>query len=519
MVPATALAAGCTAPSAPGGSSDAGSMLLADGYEPESLHPLMGYAAEGAGKFYDGLLAFDGAGSLRPALAAEQPRSSPDARSWTVRLRKGVTFHDGSPFGAEDVVATYRAALDPRYASTVSSSFRMLDDVRAVDEHTVRFELAIPYTAWPSKLVLGIVPRRTLAEPRPLENSPLNTEPVGTGPYRLVQWRRGDQMIWKANQDYWGGAPAVREVTVVFATDDNTRAQRLRAGEFDGTVLPPVLADSVDGDGYRVVHHRTADYRAISLPNEHPVTGDPAMRKALNLAVDRDGMIRALLSGHGTPAFTPIPPTMRPWHDPSARFEFDRQRARRILDDAGWRTGSDGIRRRGGTRARFSVMYFADDSLRKDFARAFASDVRKIGVEVELSGVDRSAVPGRLRDEAIVLGGGNPIDPDEQSYLHLHSSVIGTGTYNNPSRYRNSTVDKALDGGRRETDPDRRAEFYHEMQRAYVADPGQVYLAFINHSYVLRTENWQGYRSVVEPHTHGTTWGPWWNLENWKPAR
>ncbi|MHA6805558.1 ABC transporter substrate-binding protein [Salinifilum ghardaiensis] len=511
---AGAVAAGCSAPSQPGARRD--SLLLADGFEPESLNPLLGYARQGAAKFYDGLLAFDGKSRLVPALAAEPPQSTPDARTWTVKLREGVRFHDGTPFDAEDVVATYRAAIDPAYASTVSSDFDVLADVEAVDPRTVRFHLTIPYAAWPSRMTTGIVPGEALAGPAALENSPLNTEPVGTGPYKLVEWRQGDQMVWEGNPDYWGGAPEIGRITVVFAEDDNTRAQRLISGEFDGTVLPPVLAERVGRDGYRTVHHSTADYRAISLPNDHPVAGDRAVRTALNLAVDREGMIKALLGGHGTPAHTPIPAIMGDNHEPRARFAFDRDRAREVLDEAGWRAGPDGIRERDGRRARFTVLYFADRSLRRDLATAFASDARSVGIEVELAGVDTSAVEGRLGTDGLVLGDGNPIDPDPQAYSSLHSSMIGTGTYNNPGRYRNAEVDAALDAARQELDPAKRAEHYRRMQRAYVADPGLVYLAFIDHSYVLREGDWTGYRGPVEPHTHGTTWGPWWNIEDWK---
>ncbi|MBA8825792.1 peptide/nickel transport system substrate-binding protein [Saccharopolyspora lacisalsi] len=514
----TLFGAGCSVPSKPGGDG-ADSMLLADGYEPDSLNPLLGYAHAGAAKFYDGLMAFDGKGSLLPALAAEPPVADEDARRWTVKLRGDVTFHDGTPFDAEDVVATYRAAIDPAYASTISSNFDMLDRVEALDPHTVRFDLKYPYVPWPARMVLGIVPAEKLAEPAPLTNSELNTKPVGTGPYQLVEWRQGERMVWRGNPDYWGGAPAIGEVTVVFATDDNTRAQRVRSGEFDGTVLPPVLAERVGTDSYRTVHHDTADYRAITLPSTHPVTGDPTVRTALNLAANRDGMIDALLGGHGIPGHTPIPPSMDRYHEPTARFAFDRKRAKGMLDAGGWRPGPDGVRRRGGQRAEFTVMYFADDSLRKQLAVAFASDAGEVGIEVRPAGVDRTEAASRIGTDAIVLGGGNPLDPDLQMYDSLHSSVIGTGTYNNPAQYRNAAVDAALDRGRHTTDSARRARYYKQAQTAYVADPGLVYLAFIQHSYVMRTGAWNGYEPVIEPHTHGTTWGPWWNVEDWTPQR
>ncbi|WP_438387420.1 ABC transporter substrate-binding protein [Actinopolyspora saharensis] len=507
----------CSAPSNRSG-TDPGSMLLADGYEPSSLNPLLGYARYGAAKFYDGLLAFDGNGELHPALAVEQPTPDEQARTWTVRLRRGVTFHDGAPFDAHDVVATYRAAIDPDYASTISSDLSMLDEVEAVDEHTVRFALNIPYAAWPSRMVMGILPRSALSEPVPQDRSPINTAPVGTGPYRLTEWRQGERMIWKANENYWGGAPAVGKITVVFATDDNTRAQRVQAGEFDGTVLPPRLAEQVGTAPYRTIHHDTADYRAIALPNDQPVTGDPVVRKALNLAVNRSAMISSLLGGHGTPAHTPVPESMDTYHEPAARFDFDQQRARRMLDEAGWRTGADGVRHKDGTEARFTVMYFADDTLRKQFAQAFASDAGKVGFRVELAGVQRSEAAERIGTDAIVLGGGSPLDPDIQMYSALHSSMIGTGTYKNPAKYRNSRVDSALDAGRRTVETAERARHYKEAQRAYAEDPGLVYLAFIQHSYVVRSGIWNGYASVVEPHTHGTTWGPWWNVEDWTPA-
>ena len=251
-----AALAACSAPTSGSTTADTvvDEMVLADDYEPDSLHPLLGYGVEGASRVFDGLVSYDADRRLQPALASELPQPSADGRSWTVRLREGVSFHDGSSFEAADVVATYRALLDPASASTETTTYSTVTGVSEIDSRTVRFDLAFPYSAFGHRLTLGVLPSEALAEPGPAEKSPLATDPIGTGPYRLAEWRQGERMVFEANDAYWGGAPRVRRITVVFAIDDNTRAQRMTLGEFDGTVLPPGLAHTFDGrDGYDVI--------------------------------------------------------------------------------------------------------------------------------------------------------------------------------------------------------------------------------------------------------------------------
>ncbi|MFN2495544.1 MAG: ABC transporter substrate-binding protein [Pseudonocardiaceae bacterium] len=515
-----ALAA-CSAPTSNSATSStpADEVVLADDYEPDSLHPLLGYGVEGASRIFDGLGSYGADRQLQPALASELPQPSADARSWTVRLRDGVTFHDGSSFEAADVVATYRALLDPASASTETTSYSMLAAVSEVDPRTVRFDLAFPYSAFAHRLTLGVLPSEALAEPGPAEKSVLATEPIGTGPYRLGEWRPGERMVFEANDAYWGGAPQVRRITIVFATDDNTRAQRMTLGEFDGTVLPPGLAHTFDRrDGYDVISHRSADYRTIMLPTGNPVTGDPAVRLALNHAANRQGMIDALLVGEGEPAYTPIAPALAEYADPSDTFAHDPGQARQILEQAGWVPGPDGTRQRAGQRAGFTLMYPASDTVRKDLAQAFASDARAVGIDVRLEGLGWEAIEPRMGADALVLGGGNPFDPDLASYALLHSSFAADG-FNNPGSYVNPDVDAALDVARRSTDPAQRTQAYRDFQRAYVADPGMVFLVFLRHTYAIKgsVQDYQarGYQEIVEPHSHGTGWGPWWNLDDW----
>ncbi|GLZ02538.1 hypothetical protein Acsp03_00050 [Actinomadura sp. NBRC 104412] len=510
---AAAMAVACAAPQ---DQTAQDGLVLADPYEDEALHPLMGFAEEGKGKIFDGLVTHDAQRRPQPALATTVPTPSADGKVWTVRLRSGVTFHDGSAFGPEDVIATYRTLLDPKAASPVASSYRMLEQVRQTGPGTVEFRLRYPYAPFVHKLTLGIVPSEALTGGK-LEASPFNSRPVGTGPYRFAEWRKGERLVLTANDRYWGGAPQIKKVTIVFVPDDNTRAQRMRRGDFDGTVLPPALAETFTGvEGMRVYGHDSADYRGVMLPQKNPVTGDLAIRRALNLAVDRDGMIRALLAGRGEPAYGPVPQVLREFADPSAVFRHDPAEAARILDAAGWRAGKDGVRFRGGEAARFTLMYPADDSVRKALAGGFASDAGKVGIKVDLVGLGWDAIEPRMKRDALLMGGGTPLDPDLVVYGLLHSSQAEDG-FNNPGSYQDTIVDTELDKARRATDTASRAQAYRAVQRRLVEDPPWVFLVFLMHTYVVRGQ-WSGYQPVVDPHAHGVPlWGPWWNLEKWAP--
>lgn len=524
---ATALAlgvvcvAGCSTPSPPGGENGT-SLVLADGYELGGYNPIAGYGAAGEAKMYDGLVRIgggDGLPDFEPALATSVPTPNADATVWTARLREGVTFSDGTSFDAADVVATYDAIADPASASEARSSFDMIESVEALDPTTVEFRLAYSYAAFATKLLIGIVPSEALAEPGPAVQSSLNTAPIGTGPYRLIDLS-AERAVFEANEDYWGGAPEMKQLTLLHVADDNTRAQRMAAGDIDGTNLPPLLAQTLDRrDSVSATANISADWRGISLPSGNPVAGDPAVRMALNLAANRQSMIDNVLGGHGRAASTPIPQVYGDAYEPAAQFPYDPQAAEEILADAGWVPGTDGIRVRDGQRAELTIMYNSVDTVRRDLAQAFASDALTVGVEVSLDALSWDRIDPRIDTDSTLLGGGEePYDPDTQAYSVLDSSFLAPGVgsiYDNASDYSNPEVDAALDVGRRSLDPQVRAAAYREVQRAYVADPGYVFLVFLDHTYVSKDSDWTMSGPVLEPHSHGVTWGPWWSLQTW----
>lgn len=496
---AVALVGACTGDPAPpaSGDPDGTSLVIAVAEEPANLSPLAGYAEHGSAKLYDGLVEFQNNLAPRPALAVELPAPSADGWSWTVRLRPGVTFADGSPFAAEDVVDTYRALLDPATKSPVRQRFSMLKNVTAVGVATVRFDLSAPYAAFPELLAMGIVSSESVG----------TQKPVGTGPYRLESWTKGAKMVLAANQSYWDGAPAIKKVTVEFVPDDETRAKLLRDGKVDGATLPPVLGDGFeDTDGMFVAVHSSAEVRAVVLPAGNPVTGDPGLRLALNYAVNRDAMVKGALGGKGRVADTPMPGILAEFVEPDAGYENDMTHALDSLAASGWLPGASGVRAKNGTQAAFTVRYATGDTVGGALAEAFAADARAIGVQVTPEAVSD---PAALASGPAVVSFGDPFDPDLALYTAFHSGTALGG-------YRNETVDTALATGRTTTDPAERATAYRKFQRAWVAAPGMVVLVAPNHTYVMR-ENWDGYQPVVDAASADFTWGAWWNLKDWNP--
>ncbi|MEV8533388.1 ABC transporter substrate-binding protein [Streptomyces sp. NPDC051211] len=523
-----ASAAACSKPAEGGasaGGDPASSVVVGIATEPESLSPLLGYGKDGNSKIFDGLLAHDAGMKLKPALAAALPEVSPDGLTYTYKLRPGVTFSDGRPFTAADVVFTYRTILDPKTNNASRTELDALAGVEARGTDTVVFTLKYPYAPFAERTVLPIAPQH-IAGRQDVNSGEFTTKPVGTGPYLLTGWSKGEKLAFKANPRYWGGEPAVKKFTMAVIKDDDVRATRLRSGELDAAVLPPNLAEGFAEDKGRLgappsgswgIYAATSfDYRNVTLPTHNPVTGDLAVRQALDIAVDRKAMVDSLLEGSGKPAYGPVP-TDSPWFTAGTERTHDPVKARKILDDAGWKPGEDGIRVKDGVRAAFPLWYTSGDKIRQDHALAFASDAKKAGIEVRTQAGTWEVIEPRMKTDAVLAGGGSPADPDFDQYLLLHSSLAGDG-FNNMARYADPAVDRALDQGRRSGDPAVRKAAYDTVQRELVRNPGYVFLTHIDHLYVVN-DRWDGPSTQVEPHDHGLGTGPWWNVETWKPEK
>ncbi|MEU1183715.1 ABC transporter substrate-binding protein [Streptomyces sp. NPDC005820] len=513
----TGLAA-CSAPSSGEGDGDskaAESVVIGVASEPDTLSPLLGYGKDGNSKVFDGLLARDADLKLRPALAKALPEVAADGLTYTYALRDGVEFSDGEPLTSADVVFTYDTILDAKTNNTARSELDAIKDVRA-DGDKVVFTLKYPYAPFAGRTVLPIVPEHIAGAQDPNTGS-FNTKPVGTGPYVLSTWSKGEKLTFKANPNYWGGKPKVKTFTMAVISDDNVRATRLRSGDLDGAILPPNLAATFKNDnGLKTYDAKSYDFRTVTLPQENKVTADRAIRQALDAAVDRKAMVDKILDGAGRPAYGPLP-VDDPWFAKGIERAQDLGKAKRILDQAGWKTGDGGIRAKEGRRAAFTLLYPSGDKVRQDHALAYASDAKKAGIDVKVESATWEVIEPRMKNDAVLAGFGSTGDPDFGLYTLLHSSLAGDG-FNNMARYDDPIVDQALDTGRRSSDTATRKAAYESLQRELVKNPGYTFLTHIDHLYVL-ADRWNGLTTQLEPHEHGFASGPWWNIEDWQPKK
>ena len=336
---------------------------------------------------------------------AEDVQASEDGLTWQVKIRDDVRFTDGEPLTAEDVAFTYNTLKD---TSSVND-FTMLKEAVAVDDTTVEFHMNRPYSIWPYTMAItGIVPEHAYGPD-------YGQKPIGSGRYILKQWDKGQQVIFEANPDYYGEAPRMKKVTVLFMEEDAAYAAAL-SGQVDLAYTSAAYSDQTM-DGFSLFSCETVDNRGFNLPavpagetdeNGVPIgndfTSDVRVRRAINLAIDRQAMIDHVLNGHGTIAYSVC--DKMPWYSKDSEAAFDPQEAERLLDEAGWKTGADGIREKDGKKAGFTMLYSAGDSVRQALSEDTANQLAAFGIHVTVEGVGWDTAYDRAQSEPLMWGWG-----------------------------------------------------------------------------------------------------------------
>ena len=363
---------------------------------------------------------------------------SEDGMAWTVTIRDDVFFTDGDPLTAEDVAFTYNTVK----ADSSVNDFTMLKEAVAVDEKTVEFRMERPYSIWPYTMaIVGIVPEHAYG-PAYGEN------PVGSGRYLMKQWDKGQQIIFEANPDYYGEAPKMKKVTVLFMDEDAAYAA-VMAGQADLAYTAASYSDQAV-DGYTLLAYETVDNRGINLPAApasadaegnpmgNDLTDDVRVRRAVNIGIDREEMIQNVLNGYGTAAYSVC--DRMPWYNDAAQVSYDPEGAAALLEEAGWLPGPDGIREKDGVRAELNILYSAGDSVRQALAADTQNQLKKLGIDASIEGVGWDTAYTRAQAEPLMWGWG--AHTPMELYNIYHTLEGGSAEY---SPYSNEKVDQYMD--------------------------------------------------------------------------
>lgn len=443
---------------------------------------------------------------------------SDDGLVWTFTIRDDVLFTDGEPLTARDVAFTVNGVIQ---SSASEADLSMVDTAVAVSDTVVELHLNKPYNALLYTLaVLGIVPEHAYGEG-------YGAKPIGSGRYVLERWDKGQQVVFASNPDYYGTTPTMERVVVVFMDEDAALAA-VQKGEVDIAYTYATHAHQAF-DGYELVAYETVDSRGVSLPTVpsgqtkvlegdiayemgNDVTCDLAIRRAINCGIDRESMIEQVLDGYGKVAYS-VGDGM-PWSSDDMQVDFDREQANRLLEEAGWLRGEDGVRSRDGVRAAFDIWYSSDDSVRQALAIEFANQMSELGLEVTPRGGSWDEIYPRQFSQPILWGWGSN-SPVEVYELHYST---GWGNY---SCYENETVDAYLDQALAQTDVEASYEFWKKAMwdgTEGVAPRGAAtwaWIANVDHLYFKR----EGLDVAHQkPHPHGHGWSLVNNVDTWSWA-
>lgn len=436
---------------------------------------------------------------------------SEDGLLWTVTIRDDAYFTDGEKLTASDVAFTYNLCAE----NSSVNDFTMLESAVAVDDVTVEFHMNRPFSIWPYTMAMvGIVPEHAYDEN-------YGSNPIGSGRYILRQWDRGQQVILEANPDYYGGEVKMKRVTVLFMEEDAALAAAM-AGQVDVAHTAASYADQTL-EGYGLMRAESVDNRGINLPTVaahdengvtvgNDVTSDIAIRRAINIGIDREEMIENVLNGYGTPAYSVC--DKLPWYNEASEVTYDPDEAARILDEAGWKKGEDGIREKDGVRAAFTLMYQPDDSVRQALAADLANQCARLGIEVTLQGAGWDVAYTNALSQPLLWGWGAHT-PMELYNIYHTAEGSSSARY---SPYSNETVDTYMDEA---LAADSLEESYELWQKAQwdgttgVTQEGDipwVWLCNVDHLYYVR-DGLQIAEQKIHPHGHG--WSLVNNVDQW----
>ncbi len=464
-----------------------GSLVVAVPTDPDRLDPHKATAAateEIIFNVYEGLLKSDPKGELVPALA-ESWTVDDGGKLYTFKLRQNVVFHNGRTMTAEDVKFTFDRIRDKATGHPRQSEYQDLTEIKIVDPSTVQMRLAKPQAPFLSTLAAvssAIVPPEAVAT--------LDSKPIGTGPFKLVDWQRGQAVKLEKNQDYWQkGLPYLDTVTFRIMADPNTALMNLKAGQVD--IIPRVANESADeikrGPDTKLIESPMNLVQLLVLNNARAPLDNPKVRQALNYAINKDEIIQGAAWGYGKKLGSNMSPVMEAYYtDLTNRYPYDPAKAKQLLVEAGYPNGFE-----------LALTLPAIYELHVKAGEVIADQLAKVGIKAKIQKVEwaiwlEDVYKGRKYDMT-VTGLTGKLDP--HSVLGRYESKFASNFFN----FRNDEYDQLIASGITTTDVNQRKQIYKRAQEILADQAAAVYIMDPTQLVALRrnVHGWQTYPVYV----------------------
>lgn len=448
---------------------------------------------------------------------AKEYSVSDDGTAWTFSLNDDFKFSNGEPVTAEDVKFTY----DMLKEDGVNWDLSFLEEVEIVDEHTMVFHLTEPRSTFFAQLTEIVILPKDHYDDNYSEN------PIGSGPYMLVQWDKDQQAIFEVNPYYHGETPHFKRFTLLFL-DENAALAAAKNGTVDLIYTLPEFADEKI-PGFKLFSYESNDVRGVSMPTQksgsgttpmgypvgNEVTSDPAIRKAMFIGLNREEMVNTVLNGHGKKAFSLV--DKMPWWNEETAVEDNRvEEACKMLEDAGWvDTNQDGIREKDGLKAAFQLYYPTADIVRTNTAIVVAEQSKQLGIDIELVGSNWDEMQTIMHSNPILFAGGR--HHPHQLYGMHHPEHAGI-SYDNIVYMNNPVVTKYMEKAMRARTQEE-ADAYWKLAQwdgttgaSGLGDAPYIWLIRLDHIHLGDARINVGEQPI---HTHGHEWSLLANIAEW----
>jgi len=456
----------------------ASTLQLATSANPSRLNPLLATdssSSEISGFIFNGLVKYDKDNATIIGDLASKFYFI-DNKTLIFELKKNVTWQDGEKFTAKDVLFTYQTLISPKISSPYSAGFRFVKEVNILDEYKVEVVYKKAYFKALETWMMGIVPKHLLENEKNLMSSSFNTNPIGTGPYKLFQLEHSKNIILRANDDYFEGRPKIDEISFHVISDPVTRFLMLKSGELDiGSVEPMQYERQLSKDffeKFNIYEQITHSYTYLGLNLRLDKFKNPKVRQALSIAIDRDEIVKILFFNHAKVCTGPFLPNSIAFNKDVKAPTKDIQKAKKLLSEAGYDKSNPFT---------FEIVTSNSSSIRPYAAEILQYQLKKAGVVVKLRVMEWQAFLNMVvfphKFDAVLLGWG--LSPTPDPYMFWHTDNDKQGGFNLVG-FDNAKMDKMIEESQEIIDRDKLAKIWQEMFKMITDENPYLFLYIPN---------------------------------------